>query len=479
METEIVFCERCGVSIPENEVTRGRQASGGRDLCPTCLVPSGEASGDLQLYFCENCRVSIAVPDVLTGTARPEGSGYLCTVCSRSTPAERVARRTAVDREMDGLAPGAPAAAGPGTGATPLYFCDACNASIPPAVVAGGRALVHGGRTYCERCRPRLESEHPRAQPSVGALPVLAAALLAASTTAAGFVLWQRWTEDQAAGRAAVPAKDATAEIQREVRQAREAAENARELSDRADRSIKDIERKLDAIRAEAQAARLGAEKAMSMAAVNAESGERLGRVERTTMDIEDSIRLLREEMAAIAARPSGAPTAAAAGGGDGGGAKPGPEAGPDPMGGGGAPAAPAPAVPSPEVQRCVAMLKDKDAGVRFSAAIELGKLSDRSAWPALAETLRKDDDPFVRRACARSLGELKAYDAFPDLVDALTDGEEYVAIQSSRVIKEMAGQDFGFKQNQAKADRRRVADRAKKWWEENKDRLAPGARGE
>ena len=86
METEIVFCERCGVSIPEHEIAASRQASGGRDLCPTCLAPSLGSGGDLQLYFCENCRVSIAVSDVLTGAAKPEGAGYLCAVCGRSTP---------------------------------------------------------------------------------------------------------------------------------------------------------------------------------------------------------------------------------------------------------------------------------------------------------------------------------------------------------------------------------------------------------
>ena len=91
-------------------------------------------------------------------------------------------------------------------------------------------------------------------------------------------------------------------------------------------------------------------------------------------------------------------------------------------------------------------------------------------------EALRKDDDPFVRRACCRSLGELKAFEAIPALVDALSDGEEYVAKQASMVLREMSGQDFGYKQNQPKGERKKVADRARKWWEENKARLAPGA---
>ncbi len=474
VETEIVFCERCGVSIPEGDVARARQASGGRDLCPNCVGTGGTAPGDLQLYFCENCRVSIAVPDVLTGTAKPEGAGYHCAVCSRSTPAERMARRTAVDREMAGIE--APDAA-PGTraGAAPLYFCDSCNASIPAALVATGRALVHSGRTFCERCRPRVESVKTRSHPGVGAGPVIAAALLATAVTAAAFVVSDRWSKARDDEKAAVAADDGLAKVQRDLRQTRETSDTTRGMAEATDRALRETERKLDALRTEVQAVRSLAEKAAAPSAAPAASAEKVSLLEDRVADLDDQVKILREDLAALSLRREGP-----GGGGMGGGSPPGappqeaPPEPPVPLDGG---AALAPHVLSPEVQRCIALLKDKDAGVRFSAAIELGKLGDRGAWKALAEALRKDDDYFVRRACARSLGELKAYDAFPDLVDALVDGEEYVALQASRVIKEMAGQDFGFKQNQAKGDRKRVADRAKKWWEENKDRLAPGAR--
>ncbi len=463
METEIVFCERCGVSIPESDLPGLRQASGGRDLCRNCVSPG--APGDLKLYFCENCRVSIAVTDVLTKAAVPEGPGYLCAACGRSTPAERMARRTAVDREMAAAPPGR---AGPAV--DPIYFCDACNSSIPATLVATGRALVRGGRTYCERCRPRLEAAPARARGGAGFLPVLAAALLAAAGTAAGLA-WRDAAkeEDRAKDRDAV-VDAGMAELRRDLRGARAAADTAREIADRLDRAQKDLERKLDSVKVEAMAARAAAEKA----AAQPSGGDRVARVERLVADLQESQKLLREDMAVLAVErrkpPAQEPAAA----------PPAPPPAMDPPPGD-PPAPPSPpdpaAGPSPQVQRCVALLEDKDAGVRFSAAIELGKLGDRSAWPSLVKRLRADDDPFVRRACARSIGELKAYDAIPDLIEALSDAEEYVAIQSARVIKEMAGQDFGFKQNQVKSERKKVADRAKKWWEENKDRLAPGAR--
>lgn len=470
METEIVFCERCGVSIPEHEIAASRQASGGRDLCPTCLAPSTGAGGDLRLYFCENCRVSIAVSDVLTGEARPEGSGYLCGVCSHGTPAERVARRTAVEREMAAAPPGAP----PVRGHAPLYFCDACNASIPAASVATGRAVVEGGRTWCELCRPL----HARGGGGgAGWVPVLAAALLAAGATAAGMVAWSRIEKQREASAAKAGREDPLDQVRRDVRAAREDAGIARgEVADRMDRVEKDLDRRIEALRGEVRGLREASEKAAALS--GAAGTERVGRLETKLADLEEEIstglQALVERVDRVAERaaapPSGAEPAAPA-------APPAPPAeGEAPAGAEGG-AAPGPAGLTPEAARTVALLKDRAAESRFAAAIELGKLGEKAAWPHLVEALRSDEDPFVRRACCRSLGELKAFEAFPDLVTALSDGEEYVAKQASMVIREMAGQDFGYKQNQPRGERKKVADRARKWWEENRERLAPGAK--
>jgi hypothetical protein len=475
METEIVFCERCGVSIPETDLARLRQASGGRDLCATCVAPP--ADGDLKLYFCENCRVSIAVTDVLTGAAAPEGPGYLCAGCGRSTPAERMARRTAVEREM--AAVGLP---GRGPAADPIYFCDACNSSIPASLVATGRALVRGGRTYCERCRPRLEAERPHARPGVGFLPVLAAALLAAAATAAGLA-WKDGAREEGLARDRNALVDeGIAEVRREARAARSAAETARETADRLDRAALALERKVDGVKVEALAARAAADKAGSQP----NGADRVARLERHLADLEEALKILREDMAVLAGERLKAPPAVVEGPPE---APETPPPSPQPM------PAPGEVVPSPQVQRYIVQLDDKDAGVRFAAAIEIGKLGERTAWQALAKRLKADDDPFVRRACARSIGDLRAYEAFPDLLEAFLDGEEYVAIQSNRVLmswmkedlhaqlerdpteKELAARDFGFKQNQAKSDRKKVADKARKWWDDNRERMLAAAR--
>ena len=465
MESEIVFCERCGVSIPEHEIAASRQAAGGRDLCPSCIAPGASGDGDLRLYFCENCRVSIAVSDVLTGQAKPEGSGYHCAVCSQGTPAERVARRTAVEREM--AAVGLPAPGNRPAGQAPLYFCDGCNASIPATAVATGRALVEGGRTWCETCRPR------RARGGgAGFLPVAAAALLAAGATAAVFIVMDRQEREQAR-KSAVAAEDPLARIRQDVRSAREDASMARgEVADRADRIERDLERRVEALRADIKAAREAADRASAAAATG--GTERFQRIETRIGELEEELtaglQAVVERVDRVAAKADAAPPA---GSGLEPPAPPGPPAAPEAGPGAGAPP---PAGLGPDAARPVLQLKDKAAQARFAAAIELGKLGEKAVWPHLVEALRKDDDPFVRRACCRSLGELKAFEAIPALVDALSDGEEYVAKQASMVLREMSGQDFGYKQNQPKGERKKVADRARKWWEENKARLAPGA---
>jgi len=487
---EIVFCERCGVSIPEHQVVGVRQASDGRDLCATCSGP-GAVDGDLPLYFCENCSVSIAVSEVITGQARTEGTGYLCGVCARSSPAERSARRTAVERELSRGVSAAEAVAATAAPRTPdaglvLYFCEGCNASVPAAQVASGRALVRGGRTWCVSCRVRVEAEGVSAPASAGFVPVLAAALLASAATAAGFLAFEGGkAEDEAKARARVTGE--LEALRSEIRRERLSDAAARDsLQAALGGPLTTLERDLGVVRADARAAREGSERLAAvlgtdrpdrpdrLAVLEGRVGSVEGQMRERFADLEKRIEV--QLAAALEQVRLAAEDAAMSGSG-----------GTDPgagstSGGGSTDTPPSPDATGPpaglddQTQKVIALLKDLDAGVRFSAAIELGKLGNRAVWKALVEALKKDDDVFVRRACVRSLGELKAYDAFPDLVEALTDSEEYVAKQASMVVKEMAGQDFGYKQSQSKSDRKRVAERAGKWWEDNRDRLAPGS---
>ncbi len=478
---DIIFCEACGVSIPEHQVAGVRHDARQRSLCATCSGPAS-GDGDLPLYFCENCRVSIPAVDVVTGLAAPEGSGYVCGVCSRATPSVRAARRIAVDREMVAAAPldrapvpapprGIPAPS-PDAPRDPIYFCDGCNASIPAAHVATGRASVRGGRAVCEGCRPRVEAEARGG--GVGALTIVATALLAAGVGLAAFLGVEQVRNSRAAD-----APDPLAGLAREVAALRSSVEQERartasrtEVESSVATLRAGMDTQLERIREELVAAGEDRERLAALLRGGGAPGEpdrltrietRLAssdrdareRVEALSRDVEarlvSTVSALREELGGMAARAPEAPVAPA-------------------------PDGPSPPPPtSAAVGRNIELLRDRDAGVRFSAAIELGKLGDKAAVPALAETLTRDEDVFVRRACVRSLGDLKAYEVFGRLVDVLTDAEEYVAKQAAAVLKDWCGDDFGYKQDQPKGDRKRVADRARRWWDDNKTRLAGG----
>lgn len=71
---------------------------------------------------------------------------------------------------------------------------------------------------------------------------------------------------------------------------------------------------------------------------------------------------------------------------------------------------------------------------VRVNAAVELGKLKDKNAVPALLVAL-KDPNMALRNNAAFALGEIGAGEAVPHLIDLLRDPEERVR---KSVIKAM-----------------------------------------
>lgn len=115
-------------------------------------------------------------------------------------------------------------------------------------------------------------------------------------------------------------------------------------------------------------------------------------------------------------------------------------------------------------------LLNNPGEGVRFSAATELGKLGDPACIPALVKALSADSHFLVRRACARSLGLLKSWYACPALIEALADKEAYVAQQANYALLNITGQDFGVSQDQTVPVRRTKSKAALKWWEKNRE---------
>jgi TolA-binding protein len=421
---DIYFCEKCGVSVPLPEVMAGRAvASDGKVYCSQHLP--GSADGDLELYFCDTCGVSIPLQDVITGTAQTGGEKTVCATCSRKqkAPAETEDRFR-------------------------LYFCDSCNTSVPQSHVVTGRAAVRGGKTYCENCRDRVARRVSPLVPVIGIL-VLAVAALGVVLLAGGGakepagpdplkVLAE--TESVLAGRIDAmdqAGKERAADFESRLRAASDGlVEKIRgleaKIADLEGRAAAraDLDRKVQALEAEVARLRPLEEQARKLEAM------------------EEEIRRLRTEVGRTPAAPLPEPAPAAP-----------PAAEP----------APEPAADIPEDVRVrIDRLASPDSGIRFSAAVELGKKGHPAAVPALAKLLADDEDLFVRRAAARALGEIRETAAVPALIEALLDKEIYVALQASKSLQAITGKEFGFKDKMSLSQRRQVQNRWKKWWKDH-----------
>ncbi|MFO0810667.1 MAG: HEAT repeat domain-containing protein [Gemmataceae bacterium] len=88
-----------------------------------------------------------------------------------------------------------------------------------------------------------------------------------------------------------------------------------------------------------------------------------------------------------------------------------------------------APPAKQPPIAEIVKQLEDKDAKVRRQAAHDLGRRNDAAAVAPLVAVLKKDKDAGVRWTAAESLGALKklAKAAVPDLLAALKDADPMV----------------------------------------------------
>jgi HEAT repeat protein len=85
-------------------------------------------------------------------------------------------------------------------------------------------------------------------------------------------------------------------------------------------------------------------------------------------------------------------------------------------------------------IAREVALLANRRAWRRASAAHSLGGMASKSAIPPLMEALG-DSDPDVAAAAARSLGHLRALDAVEPLVYALVDGRLPRAVSAQALL--------------------------------------------
>ncbi len=449
---KIYFCEKCGISIPLQEVVGGRAtARDGKTYCQSCNPEVASSGEDLKLYFCDNCKVSIPLQDVITNRARESGEKILCVDCGRLNKVQRAARRDRIQQELQEKE----------DSRYRLHFCDKCNTSIPQSHLVTGRAVVRGGRTYCERCRERIERRKTGSATTVFAVAVLILVFVGGYLAlGAGKGLFAKTPPaENGPNREEILRAEIEESVHRTVAEQREALD-AR--LDRLTEALDLVTEQNDNLRG-------------SLNSLSESSGENRAhltalrnRIENSLSRHEASLRAALDKLAVLSVRVEELKDRPAAVAPRGGGDERMPERGPKVQ-----PEKPEPSPEpkeeaSPQVKAWLDQLEDKDAGVRFSAAVELGKAGFKGAAGPLALVLADDKDMFVRRAAARSLGELDAWAAIPTLIDTLSDKDVFVAIMASKALESITGQSFGFKEGLGRSELRKVVSKAKKWWEEH-----------
>ena len=459
---KIYFCEKCGVSIPLQEVVGGRAtARDGKTYCQSCNPEIPRDGDDLKLYFCDNCRVSIPLQDVITSRAKMEGDSTLCSDCSRLTTTQRSARRERIERDMRERE----------ESRYRLHFCDSCNTSIPQSHLVTGRSIVRGGRTFCERCKGRAERR------KVSALTTVMGILILGLVFVGGYVLLGPGRSLFAGPPPAGAAEKADSALKAEIEEAvRASLADERKAVDQRfsdlSKMVKDLAGASGMLKDEFEEMTVMARQADSdNAALRTEMERRLTLAESSFREAIEKLAVLSDRIDEMKTRPAAATPAAGNGG---------PVAGPDvivprvrPEPGADEPEPePEPAVEPapPQVQKWIDDLSSKDAGVRFSAAVELGKTGYKPASVALAKVLEGDSDMFVRRAAARSLGDLDSWKSIPALIETLQDRDYFVAVTAHKALEKITGQDFGFTENMNRTAIRKVVQKANRWWEEHQE---------
>ena len=120
------------------------------------------------------------------------------------------------------------------------------------------------------------------------------------------------------------------------------------------------------------------------------------------------------------------------------------------------------------EVSRWSERLGDTNENTRFSAALELGRLKDVRAAPALIKVLAEDRDYYVRLGAAAALGQMKACAAVPALIEALDDKDTLVRTAANDALQAVTGHTRAFATEMSEDERRAVMTEWNDWWSSN-----------
>lgn len=355
-----------------------------------------------------------------------------------------------------------------------IFFCDACNESIPQQDFTQHRITIEGGRLFCPRCAPKAH-EKPGAAPMALVMMMI---LLVAALIGLGVWGWQHIdglrtqlssvetaltntvnvagstaTRLEAALVSLQNSEAAVTELKAAVTSLRESSQQrCGELDQRMAADADSLRKTLDE-RLTALDARLGGNLTALQAQTQAAREELAG--QKAGLDgLRAALEVVRE-LAATKAQPAPATVATA---------EPTSDSAPERS-----------AAEEREVNALLLKLSDADPGQRYTAVTELGRYNGAKVVSAL-EGMLKDSEEYLRVAVVQNLRRLSSRASLPLILQALRDRDPFVRSAAKAAFEELAGTRLEFDPEASPKDREAAVKQAEAWWESNKARVLGGA---
>ena len=355
-----------------------------------------------------------------------------------------------------------------------IFFCDACNESIPQRDFSQHRITIEGGKLFCPKCAPMSQDT----QQGASAALVATLLLLVVALIGMGFWGWQLIDSLRAdltraqlslvdagnvAGVTANRLDTALASLQNSEATISELKAAVTGLRDASQQRYAELDRRLGT---ESDAARATLDERLGTldAKITAALGELRTQTQGTREDLagqkagleglKAALEVVRElaatkpQPAAVSAAPAGVavvePSARSA-------------------------------VEEREVNALLLQLSDTDPGQRYTAVTELGRYSGVKVVAAL-EGMLKDSEEYLRVAVVQNLRRLGSKPSLPLILQVLRDGDPFVRSAAKAAFEELASTRLDFDPEASPKDRESSVKNTETWWEANRVRVLSGS---
>ncbi|HYC76412.1 MAG TPA: HEAT repeat domain-containing protein [Planctomycetota bacterium] len=344
-----------------------------------------------------------------------------------------------------------------------IYFCDACNESIPLKDLHSNRITFDAGKIFCAKCgvkRPKDPARFPAA--TVAGLFVLTAALTGVLGYLGGQELRKVGAASDATRTEVVRLEQALNATRADAFSRAECERMLAPLVEGTERGRKDLgalEERLRLAESGLRTETAGVAKRVDEAAKASTAAEtRLAEAEKAIRETAEGLRAavlaqqeLGRRLGELAARVTSLPAAPA-----------------EPVA---APADGPTATESAELARLTSLLRDSDGGKRYEAVNGLGALRLEAARSALEDALA-DVESYVRDAAVRALRRHASLKSVPRLIAALRDSDEFVRASARSALKQLVGAEPAFDHASDAAKREKAIRDYEAWWAANSEKF-------